>query len=122
MVAAIDPDHHADWACPTGEHEGLYLGADTIDIGGPDHYLTPTSCHGCPAGVTGYIETHRRPDGEYCQGGVPLRGHGHGTRGDGSPRPEWDRVSDDPLELAPSILCRICGAHGWVRGGRWVDA
>lgn len=29
-------------------------------------------------------------------------------------------VSDDPVTIAPSILCE-CGAHGYVTDGRWVD-
>jgi hypothetical protein len=37
-------------------------------------------------------------------------------------RPTWDVVSWFPLELSPSLLCRGCDEHGWVRGGRWVDA
>jgi hypothetical protein len=26
------------------------------------------------------------------------------------------------LTLSPSVLCRRCGHHGWIRDGRWVDA
>jgi hypothetical protein len=32
----------------------------------------------------------------------------------------WKVESDDPLTLSPSILCRACGDHGFVRGGKWV--
>lgn len=94
-----------------------------IDAGG-GHYLMPTTCHGHPEdGWTGFIEVHPDPKtGKPCRGGLALRGHGHGTRGDGSPRPEWDLVSAEPLTLAPSILCRVCGSHGFVRSGRWVGA
>lgn len=31
-------------------------------------------------------------------------------------------LSTDPLHIEASILCSDCGIHGWVRGGRWVDA
>lgn len=34
----------------------------------------------------------------------------------------WDLVSMDPLTVEPSILCRRCGHHGWIREGRWVSA
>lgn len=34
----------------------------------------------------------------------------------------WKAVSLDPLTIAPSILCRICGDHGFVRDGGWVVA
>ncbi len=36
--------------------------------------------------------------------------------------PEWDVVQEDPLTLAPSLLCRACGSHGFIREGRWIDA
>lgn len=99
--------------------------ADLIVLGG-GHYLQPTTCHAHPeAGVTGYIETHPRLNGDGpdpCAGGLSLRGHGHGNQADGSPRPEWDLVSAAPLALAPSILCTDCGRHGFVRDGAWVEA
>jgi hypothetical protein len=31
-------------------------------------------------------------------------------------------VSRDPLTLSPSLLCRQCGLHGWIRNGRWEAA
>lgn len=36
--------------------------------------------------------------------------------------PRWHLVSGDPLTIEPSILCRTCGLHGWIRQGRWVPA
>ncbi len=35
---------------------------------------------------------------------------------------EWTVVSADPLHLEPSILCTVCGDHGFIRDGRWVPA
>lgn len=32
----------------------------------------------------------------------------------------WDVVSVKPLTLAPSLVCRACGHHGFIREGRWV--
>lgn len=29
-------------------------------------------------------------------------------------------VVDDPLTVTPSVLCRDCGLHGYIRQGRWV--
>jgi hypothetical protein len=29
-------------------------------------------------------------------------------------------VSDDPLTIAGSLLCRSCELHGFVRSGRWM--
>lgn len=34
----------------------------------------------------------------------------------------WTVESWDPLTLSPSILCRICGNHGWIRDGKWISA
>ena len=34
----------------------------------------------------------------------------------------WDLVSESPLTISPSILCRGCGHHGYVRDGRWEPA
>lgn len=64
----------------------------------------------------GLIHYHPRPDGQgECAGSVTFRGRG--TRG----QPEWDVLSLDPLTLSPSILCRTCNVHGWIREGQWVD-
>jgi hypothetical protein len=31
-------------------------------------------------------------------------------------------VQEEPLTLAPSLLCEQCGWHGFVRDGKWVPA
>lgn len=31
----------------------------------------------------------------------------------------WQVESLDPLTLSPSLLCRWCGHHGFIRAGRW---
>lgn len=36
--------------------------------------------------------------------------------------PTWDVESWEPLTLSPSLLCRNCGDHGFIREGRWVPA
>lgn len=36
------------------------------------------------------------------------------------PGPKWDLVQAEPLTVAPSILCRACGLHGFLRAGRWA--
>lgn len=69
----------------------------------------------------GYLQTHQRADtGEECWSGgmfdLPgIREH----------FPEgalWQVECWEPLTLSPSMLCRICGNHGFVREGRWVPA
>lgn len=34
----------------------------------------------------------------------------------------WAVESEEPLTLSPSILCRACGDHGFIRNGKWVRA
>jgi len=34
----------------------------------------------------------------------------------------WDLVQLEPLTLSPSLLCRACGHHGFIREGRWLPA
>lgn len=67
------------------------------------------------------IEYHLKPgtDNQLCSGWVPfdvqsayLTPHGD----------KWTVNSYDPLDLSPSLLCTICGSHGFIREGKWVDA
>jgi hypothetical protein len=37
-------------------------------------------------------------------------------------RPMWQVESWEPLTLSPSLLCRTCGRHGFIKQGRWVPA
>lgn len=32
----------------------------------------------------------------------------------------WTVVSEKPLTLTPSLLCKSCGFHGHFRDGKWV--
>lgn len=64
---------------------------------------------------------HPRPDGTgTCVSGItpdtapaPMRPGN---------RPTWRVESFDPLTVWPSILCRVCGDHGFIRDGAWVPA
>ena len=57
---------------------------------------------------------HPRPDGKgECNGWIAFRQ----KWADG-----WDLVSTQPLHVEPSLLCRACGHHGFIRGGRWVTS
>ena len=64
----------------------------------------------------GLIEAHRNKQGNWCKGAIHFRGEAHNSS------PEWDVISMDPLTLAPSLLCRMCGHHGFIQHGRWVPA
>jgi hypothetical protein len=34
----------------------------------------------------------------------------------------WTVEQAQPLTLSPSILCRVCNLHGFIRDGKWVPA
>lgn len=34
----------------------------------------------------------------------------------------WTVMQRVPLTVAPSIECKACGTHGFIRNGAWVDA
>lgn len=69
-----------------------------------------------PAGM---IEEHDKPDGSgRCRGSIPF--DVPGVRENLSDRDVWQVESIDPLTLSPSLLCTVCGHHGFVRQGRWV--
>lgn len=67
----------------------------------------------------GLIELHRTPQGAPCAGSIlfdiPENAPYVGA-------PMWTVESRDPLTLSPSLLCTACGHHGFIRGGRWVEA
>ena len=72
-----------------------------------------------PVRTVGYIERHPRPDtGEPCAGFLWVDAESE-AHVDG---PVWQVDSWDPLTLSPSVLCRSCGNHGFVREGKWVPA
>jgi hypothetical protein len=34
----------------------------------------------------------------------------------------WTVEQEEPLTVFPSIKCRRCGLHGWIRNGKWEVA
>lgn len=63
---------------------------------------------------------HQKADGSMCAGFVTFDGEVQRQVHPGAPK--WTVESWEPLTLSPSLLCRACGDHGFVRGGRWVRA
>ncbi len=61
---------------------------------------------------------------------IPIGGHLYHPRPDGEGRCSsawmmdqgWKLISTDPVTVTPSLLCRRCGDHGFIRDGRWVAA
>jgi len=64
---------------------------------------------------------HKGKDGLECMGWIPFEGRAWAQRFENS-IPAWKVESDEPITLSPSILCRVCGDHGFVRNGKWVRA
>jgi len=85
------------WLTETGDHRYLRVDYEGQWVGIHEFHLHP---------VTG------RP----CGGWAPFAGTALDT-GNG-----WTVESLEPLTLSPSLLCRICGNHGFIRAGRWIEA
>lgn len=90
---------------------------DDLDLG-DDHVAQFVAYEGEIAGC--HIQ-HKRKDGTLCDGFVPWKGRAWDRRFAGKIT-AWDLVSEYPLTLSPSVLCRSCGDHGFVRNGKWVKA
>ena len=87
-----------------------------VDIG-DDHEVQLREWEGEVAGLQ---YRHKRPDGTPCEGWIHFKGTKWAeVSGD---REGWTLHSLDPLTLSPSLLCRACGDHGFIRDGKWVKA
>jgi len=60
----------------------------------------------------GIAYTHQTPNGEVHESYIPV----------GSDPKDWTLIQRTPLTVSPSLLCRECGHHGWIRDGRWIPA
>ena len=77
--------------------------------------------HGVPdCEKFGAAVPHVTADGSLCEGFVTLEGDVQARVHPGAPK--WRVECWEPLTLSPSLLCRTCGDHGFIRGGKWVRA
>lgn len=85
----------------------------------PDRELNP-QYEGIPdQDFAGLIVRHPKLNapGEFCTSGINIQT----MKGVLPPEhPVWDLISEDPLHVEPSLLCRLCGDHGFIRNGLWV--
>lgn len=81
---------------------------------GADHFFDKTYYEGEWVGIH---EWHKTSDGKWCVGWIPFTGTAWQAGGD-----TWEVQSLDPLTISPSLLCRSCGSHGFIRQGVWVPA
>lgn len=70
---------------------------------------------------SGIDDKHLTKDGKECRGFLAIRGGAWDKSFNGSIA-SWDMLNADPLTLSPSVLCRVCGDHGFIREGKWVKA
>lgn len=71
----------------------------------------------------GAIIGHQKPDGSACRCYINFdTPEIRATYVDPREAKFWQVGSWDPLTLSPSILCMICGDHGYIRGGKWVKS
>jgi len=106
---------------------------ETLDLGhghtlrwatAPDAYADLPGAAHCSA----VIRHPLRPTDElcagkgYCEGGINIDNPAGRAVAVGGHH-VWQLVSDDPLTLAPSLLCHEgCRDHGHITGGRWIPA
>lgn len=86
-----------------------------VDIGS-GHVIAPVLDK--DGNLIGLADEHPgKTPGSVCYGSVALEGSSWASDGH-----TWRLVQREPLTLEPSILCTVCGDHGWIRDGRWVPA
>lgn len=121
-------DHRHYWPWPDspgpacveiGEHHCLRR---TVHGGDPDvtEYATGLMAGGATTHLAGFIVGHDRADQALrCEGAVTVCAE---HRADGHVWSMTGSLEGGDLTLAPSILCKTCGDHGFIREGRWVAA
>ncbi len=93
--------------------------AGAIDLG-EGHWITLSRYEDEISGLSDY---HLTPEGKVCAGFIAFEGRAWARKfADGLAGHAWKVECEDPLTLSPSLLCRACGDHGFIRNGRWVRA
>jgi len=95
--------------------EDMPTDSEAIDLGNGTKYTRVV--WGDNNEWVGINEWHLTPAGELCGGWIPFAGTSYPAG-----QPTWDVISRAPLTLSPSLLCRSCQHHGFIREGRWVPA
>lgn len=88
----------------------------------PDRTLNPQYAHLADIEKVGALYLHpapSKPEG-YCMGAITF--DSDVARQVFPTHPRWTVDAWDPLSLSPSLLCRSCGHHGFVKNGKWVGA
>jgi hypothetical protein len=68
---------------------------------------------------------HKKDDGEWCPGAITFDTPTARALNDRHPErahPLWQVESYEPLTISPSLQCRMCPDHGFIKNGQWVPA
>jgi hypothetical protein len=86
---------------------------------GHDVYWTKVDYEGQWVGILEWHQCNAQnvTDSDVTAGGVNFENAPAGVQG-----PRWKLEQAEPLTISPSVLCRTCGLHGWIRDGKWVPA
>lgn len=106
----------------TSEALDIGHGVTITSVGwAPDRELNP-QYEGIPdIDSYGVIIDHPRPDGTCrCRGFVTF--DTDAARLVRADVPMWTVDQWEPLTISPSVLCKLCGHHGFIRDGRWIPA
>lgn len=90
-------------------------------IWAPDRELNPQYADLPDVDPWGVAVDHPRPDGTPCIGSAAAFDNPV-SRQIEPDRQYWTVESLDPLTISPSLLCQLCGDHGFIRQGRWIPA
>lgn len=86
----------------------------------PDRKLNPQYKDIPDCDIVGANIRHLKSDGSECNGFVHF--DIETVKQLFSQYERWTVESWNPLTLSPSILCEICGDHGFIKNGKWVKA
>lgn len=92
------------------------MNAERVDIGhgvfiAPCHYPADGVDPALAGKLAGFDYWHPCRDEKLTIGFIPV----DDNRG-------WRVEQREPLTLTPSMLCHVCGHHGFVRSGKWIPA
>ena len=96
-----------------------FEGRDELDLG-DNHRLVFFGYKGEDRAGCGVVH-HIGKTGETCTGLIPFEGRSW-AQAFNNTITAWKVEQDEPITLSPSILCKACGDHGFIREGKWVRA
>jgi hypothetical protein len=112
------------------DHDWDHLPSNAVDLGNdhwyawvqwaPDRDLNPQHVNIPDEPHAGVSVGHLTSDGKPCQAYASIRTPV--TDRVSPDDPKWDLVQEEPLTLSPSLCCRLCGDHGFIKDGRWIRA